>query len=389
MPSLDASTLVLLTAFQLIATGGLGLLYSGKLRYRGTRLLAGFLALMGIAFIARMLTGPASIDRTTVAVDSIAVLAALLLVQGLRIFHGRRAIPAVGIGAMLGVYALLHLALIPRFGASPRVLLQSGVLGSIFLISGFILTVEARRHSGAARHPLALLAVLTISQGAAAWIRFAYVARFGADNLYAGPVAQVFYVYASITGTLVSLGMLWMVFARMYTELGELAARDSLTNSLNRHGLDHALWYHFGRREASALTLLQVDVDHFKRINDTWGHEVGDQVLRAVSDALHAGLRGGDFVARVGGEEFLVACAVAEASEALALAERLRARVESLRLPRSDGAPITCTVSIGVSGPIMSRALWQAGMRAADGALYQAKAAGRNCVRGVLVPALI
>jgi diguanylate cyclase (GGDEF)-like protein len=381
MPQLDSATVIWLTAFQLGATGALGLLFGRRLAYRGARLLAGSLVLFGLAFLLRLLSGPASISADTVLVDFVPVLAALLLVQGLRAFHRRRMVPTLPAVLALLVYVLGHLELLPAGGPVARVLLQAGVLGSLFLAAGASLIPEARSQQGPRRHPLILLVVLVCGLGAAGWTRCAYVLAHGSEPLYRGPAAQLFYLVVSLSCVLLTLGLLWMVFARMQAELSVLAARDALTHSLNRYGLKYALRQHFGRRLPAPLALLQVDIDHFKGINDRWGHETGDRVLRAVSDALQAGVRSGDFVARMGGEEFVIGCAVRHESDAALLAERLRGSVEALELRTPAGERISCSVSIGVSQPIHSRSHWRAALRAADRALYLAKSAGRNCVR--------
>ena len=180
--------------------------------------------------------------------------------------------------------------------------------------------------------------------------------------------------------------LLWMVFVRLNDRLAQLATHDPLTGLLNRHGLDEALQRHFGLRPPQALVLCQLDIDHFKRINDSHGHAAGDAVLRGVADTLAAQVRAGDLVARLGGEELLVGLASTDPTQALALAERLRSTVARCAHPLKDSQVLHCTVNIGVSGVLQQRAAWEAGLRDADAdadadaALYSAKQAGRNRV---------
>jgi diguanylate cyclase (GGDEF)-like protein len=178
------------------------------------------------------------------------------------------------------------------------------------------------------------------------------------------------------------------VVLRLQTRLAELASHDALTRLLNRNGLDEQLQRHFARRETQPVTLLQLDVDHFKRINHAHGHAVGDVVLQAVAGALTAHVRGGDFVARVGGEEFVIGCVGGGRAAAEALAERVRASVGALRIEMPNAAPQTvgCTVSIGVSREFASLDRWEMAWREADNALYSAKQGGRNRV-AMYVPA--
>lgn len=181
--------------------------------------------------------------------------------------------------------------------------------------------------------------------------------------------------------------LLWMVFLRLNAGLAELASRDALTRVLNRNGLDEVVTRHFAAREPAPLALLLVDIDHFKVINDRHGHASGDAVLRAVAVALTAGLRGSDFVARVGGEEFVVGCPGLALDDAVALGERLRAAVAALDIGDGAGRPIRCTISVGVAPAATARDAFEGALRDADRALYVAKAEGRNRVVAAAMPA--
>ena len=139
-------------------------------------------------------------------------------------------------------------------------------------------------------------------------------------------------------------------------------------------------------RSGNALAVLCLDLDHFKTVNDRWGHEAGDQVLREAAAAVHGSVRSGDIVGRVGGEEFLVVLPGASLAEAQALAERVRAAVAARRtqLRQADGGAVLHeqTVSIGVAeltdDMVGARDLLAAG----DARLYAAKQGGRNRVVG-------
>ncbi len=164
--------------------------------------------------------------------------------------------------------------------------------------------------------------------------------------------------------------------------LAELADTDALTGIANRRRFD-AVWAHeYARagRYRRPISALMVDVDHFKSVNDTHGHTVGDRVLRAVADGLLETLRQTDQLGRVGGEEFAVIAPEVAASGALVLGERLRRRVEQLEIP-VDGTVLRVTVSVGAVAwdgvaPIDGDGLF----KRADDALYQAKRNGRNRV---------
>jgi diguanylate cyclase (GGDEF)-like protein len=159
--------------------------------------------------------------------------------------------------------------------------------------------------------------------------------------------------------------------------------RDHLTRVFNRIGLEEMLQREHARylRSQEPYSVLMIDLDHFKKINDTYGHLVGDEVLKAVAKRIAMILRTEDVLGRFGGEEFLVIAPGSTLSDAEAIAERLRATVAISPVV----SKVSVTVSIGVSstetGPCDSTAL----VRSADEALYEAKRNGRNCVQAAAV----
>jgi diguanylate cyclase (GGDEF)-like protein len=162
-------------------------------------------------------------------------------------------------------------------------------------------------------------------------------------------------------------------------ELRNLALSDSLTKLANRRAGEDRAHTEIARskRHKRPLSLLLVDVDFFKRINDVDGHLVGDQVLRALARTLETTARTSDTVARMGGEEFMVLAPETTEDGARKAAERLRGAVDSLVIP-TDKGPRSITISIGVAvldDDVDSlHELW----RRADVALYESKRAGRN-----------
>jgi len=168
-------------------------------------------------------------------------------------------------------------------------------------------------------------------------------------------------------------------------ELQRLATRDGLTSVANRRSFDDMLNMEWRRasRESRALSLLMVDVDFFKRFNDTYGHQGGDECLRHVAAAMSGVVkRASDAVARYGGEEFAILLPATEPDGALIVAERIRAAVTALRLPHS-GSEVAdhVTVSIGVASiQVTGNGVPSSLVAAADAALYRAKHTGRNRV---------
>jgi len=162
--------------------------------------------------------------------------------------------------------------------------------------------------------------------------------------------------------------------------LFESALRDGLTATFNRRYFIDRLHaeIRFSHRHEKFLALLFVDIDHFKAINDKFGHPAGDDVLAGVARAMSSTIRAEDVLARYGGEEFAVICREIEAEGAQALGERLRVAVETQRVEHA-GQVIPVTVSVGV---VVARKIedTHAFIAAADAAMYEAKRAGRNRV---------
>jgi diguanylate cyclase (GGDEF)-like protein len=154
------------------------------------------------------------------------------------------------------------------------------------------------------------------------------------------------------------------------------AAIDQLTGVLNRRGVEQAL-ADLGEQAGSAVALVVVDIDHFKRINDDHGHNAGDQVLQRVAAVMLRNVRAGDILGRWGGEEFVVACLQCTAEHAAQVAEKIRLRLESTHFGTRQR--IHVTASFGVA-TMQGTSDFAETFRRADEALYRAKSEGRNRV---------
>ncbi len=165
-------------------------------------------------------------------------------------------------------------------------------------------------------------------------------------------------------------------------ELFRLATHDDLTGLSNRRSFTEELERELlrGKRNAQTSAVLMIDLDHFKQVNDTYGHAVGDRVLRHFAKQAKLALREIDTLARIGGEEFAAILPQVDADNALAAAERLRAEIERSVLD-IEGLPLPITASIGISLTHEADSGYGSILKRADQALYTAKSAGRNCVR--------
>ncbi len=169
--------------------------------------------------------------------------------------------------------------------------------------------------------------------------------------------------------------------ARMLKRLEELATTDGLTGVYNKRALiDHAnRKLKTAQRYGRPMSVLVCDIDHFKRVNDTYGHDVGDVVIRGLGDLLKRVKRDTDVVGRFGGEEFVVVCEETDERGGELLAERIRSELESTKFPTELG-PLSVTCSVGVAPFPRAGDSWEALFKATDEALYVSKRGGRNRV---------
>jgi diguanylate cyclase (GGDEF)-like protein len=159
---------------------------------------------------------------------------------------------------------------------------------------------------------------------------------------------------------------------------------DFLTGLPNRRGFEEGARniLSLGRRHGTATSLALLDVDFFKKINDTHGHAVGDEVLKSVAETCRKACREGDVVARYGGEEFAVLMPYCDAGGARGRAETIRKALEAALVPLEDGRSVQVTASLGVAEVGPEEGGLDLAFTRADEALYRAKAKGRNRVCG-------
>jgi diguanylate cyclase (GGDEF)-like protein len=170
---------------------------------------------------------------------------------------------------------------------------------------------------------------------------------------------------------------------KLEERLEQMATHDTLTDLLNRRALYAGAQTELNRsvRENSPLSMIMLDIDHFKSVNDTYGHTAGDSALCLVAETLLQNKRDYDLVGRWGGEEFLALLPKTILVDAVAIGERFRAGIEAARLQMPGGKAVKITVSLGVSSTLFGSLDIETLIHQADEALYLAKNAGRNRVR--------
>jgi diguanylate cyclase (GGDEF)-like protein len=168
-----------------------------------------------------------------------------------------------------------------------------------------------------------------------------------------------------------------------HEEIYRLMTTDALTQTWNRRYLNEALERELNRsaRYDRPLSLITFDIDHFKKINDAWGHVAGDAVLRQLAGAIKSKLRQQDVFARTGGEEFCILLPEVPLESARVIAEKIRAIAERT-LTRYDGHEIRCTISLGIAPFEAATGTIDLLYQAADARLYEAKKGGRNRCAG-------
>ena len=220
-----------------------------------------------------------------------------------------------------------------------------------------------------------------------AWVPLVFFSTARALQLSLGIPIEAWLQYGlplviAFSAVVLALGLAdrMLTFRQERDTAQEHAERDWLTGVMNRGGIEHRLdWAVLNtRREGLPLSLLFLDLDDFKRVNDRFGHAVGDSCLRAVVRVISGELQYGDQLGRLGGEEFVLGLPGSDSDRAVAVAEQLRGRIEQ-ECRHVDGAPVAVTVSIGVAQCDRSDTVATL-VKRADKAMYLAKHAGRNRV---------
>lgn len=379
---MTAAPLTLVLALTLVGTAAMFLVIARQLRGRGwVATFACGLALFGLVFAAPVDLEARTALPVALAVDAAAVAAILVLRRGLQLFLRRRATSWRSIAAVVLLFAAATFLAQQLLGLAAR---SAGLDLALALAFGWLALPAARESRGdnpLLRVPLVLLAAVLVLLGVLSLGQALHTISNWPSAASPGS-AQVFDVLVMSGALLLGPMLLWMHTAQLAHQLDELAMRDPLTRLLNENGLDELLRRHFGRRQHEPVTLMMIDVDGFRRVNELHGEAAGDDVLRMIGLALESGLRVDDLVARVGGEEFLVCCMGGDVGAAVKLAERLRNAVAAIQTGLADGpgGHLRCAVSIGVAGPIADHDGYKLVWSQAESALQSAKDAGGNCV---------
>ena len=202
------------------------------------------------------------------------------------------------------------------------------------------------------------------------------------DFMNAGLLHSLSIIVYQFVVILTSFGFVWIVSHKIHIVLKEQATHDPLTRVFNRRALEEILNVEHSRsmRNESPLSVIMLDIDYFKRLNDRHGHSVGDQVLVLVAKLLVNNTRGYDSIARFGGEEFIVLLPNTCIEKARVIADKLRDKVASHDYRIKDNRKVDITASFGVTSCDLAKESWLKVLDRCDRALYLAKESGRNKV---------
>ncbi|MGE4526964.1 MAG: GGDEF domain-containing protein [Rhodospirillaceae bacterium] len=305
-------------------------------------------------------------------VGNAAVLAGCgLLLVGFRRFYG---LP--GRTRAILAFALLFavpFVVYPDLDAGADMRVVSVSLGDALLLGACAVILARRRLGAAGTFALALFAAYSLFH----FFRAAWVLAHpsGIDYLQAGGITAATLLGGIAFCMMLAAAFTLMVSERLRIDLARLASHDALTDLFNRRGFETVAEKLLAERAPRRIfAVLMMDLDHFKRVNDTHGHETGDRVLAHFARVVNAHLRNEDVFARLGGEEFIALLPDCPLPRAMEAAERLRAA-----LAAAPSAP-PVTVSIGVAADTTANATLADLRRRADAALYAAKAYGRDRV---------
>lgn len=357
-------------------------------RLRGLGWLAGAFGAGGIGALLLLVESRLSSSLLAGTASDLAALLAFVLLHCavLELLEHRYRVPGFGLWLM-GVEVLAHvwMGLISASGQA-RIAVIGLVMAAQVTQTAVVLVRRTRYGMRAAMWFNACL----LASFAALNVTRSVVVMSGIMRVHALATLQMVTFLEYLAAALgLAFGFFWMTTAKLSTELEHMASTDPLTRVYNRRVFRDWCDKELARsqRVGSTFSLLVVDVDHFKRVNDRFGHRAGDLVLCAIVEQMQDSVRGIDVLGRWGGEEFVALLPGADRDAALMVAQRIRRNVEKLPLAKvvsaggeDGGEEPRLTVSVGMASHRGGADRVEDMIDRADGALYRAKAEGRNRV---------
>lgn len=385
-----ATTLVAMLCAHLLCFSGMFLLISRRLP--GNKMGMDFFAvgnfLLASAYILQLMEGGPAWSVMSVVNHTLTLAAPIAYWLGAMRFFGRQVRLWSPLILFSVTYGIAQFLVQLNAGPAARYAMLAAMATMLFFAMTITVIYGVRTFAKDLYGEMVFFALLISGICVLNALKFMKIVDGGLDALHMDSSFQmVFYIYMSTLATMVPPSIVWLVLRRLTDNLRNMAARDPMTNLLNRRGLLEALQAYFNVRNAMPAYLLLVDIDHFKLINDTHGHQAGDDVICHVADLLRSTVRHGDLTGRIGGEEFVAICFETDSDGAKLLAERLRASAESQATKVSgSGHLLHCTVTIGISQHFHGAHALEEALRQADSALYRGKSTGRNRIALANIP---
>ena len=304
-----------------------------------------------------------------------------LYINGIQAFIGRKPdhrIPIIvfGLLALIDAYFMLI-----RHDMLLAIVLSALIFSAIYFYSA---RLTFSRDEGVVGNLFWIVSSLYLLMALLMLGRAIYTSQASAEvfeSFATWPINAYTFMLGAVSQFFISSLFVLMLSYKLNQSLESIATIDGLTSILNRRGLEDAAlkMQDMCKRINLSMTVILIDIDHFKKVNDKYGHLTGDDVLRHIAKVVAGILRSSDVFGRYGGEEFCAFLPNTTESDAVGLAERIRAGVEASPL-KLDRGPIKTTISIGVADSVRAGYDFKGLVAAADGALYSAKNGGRNQV---------
>ena len=385
MKSLDIRTMMVMVSILSFLFSGLltlASLQAGTIRGMRHWALASFFTCFALGL---------AITQPTAQIQSwmVVIGATLLFASGFFQFHGIKAFKGergnwLISGVLMGVAAIINTWLViihPDINA--RIIFNSIGYSTLNLLCARALLIRIQAPQRTAYWFTGSIFVLQSLFFAIRAIIFIFT-HPGGFNLYGNfLINPATFLMSGCTQLCLTFGFILMLNYRLASDLKDLASTDALTGALNRRSLEHeaASFESLFTRTRDSLTVVLLDIDHFKLLNDNYGHAMGDTVLKQLPTVAKTIIREYDCFARYGGEEFCILLPSTTESEALLIAERLRLAYAAT-FQAIDHQNIHSTISIGVADSAQVGLTFAALSKAADQAMYRAKQGGRNRVIG-------
>jgi diguanylate cyclase (GGDEF)-like protein len=351
-------------------------------RVKGMGWFAGGLMVGLVKLILQGLDGKVPTVLSSMVANELYLISFIMQLMGLRWFVLRKPMqsrwPWIAVALIVTTYTVLYLEKIPYSGNVTNLpfVVVCGISAWILLKHGHAPFAAVSK----------VAAVILCGEGGVAAYRLVltnlhYMRPW--ETLHAQTDPRWLYSLAGMAFLTIFMVMcyLWFLVTEMNRELAEQARTDYLTGAMNRRAMEEAILREVSRsiRYGHPLCMVMIDVDNFKRLNDSLGHAAGDLALQAFARQVKAMLRRPDLLARTGGDEFTILLPDTPATVGKTAAERVRKAIEALEIPFETG-PVKFTVSAGVAELDSAQGNWEEMMRRADEAMYESKQHGRNSV---------